>query len=109
LWVRSVRTFSNNFLKIYSLPIVKVTFLRKKFFSKKFFRLIDFSFVGLRTTKISAFVLHTFVFEIITLSQVNWSVNIIYDFGQWSGIFYAQFTIRITDEWKYIPANIINF
>ncbi len=28
---------------------------------------------------------------------------------QWSGIFYAQLTIRITDDWKYIPANIINF
>jgi len=28
---------------------------------------------------------------------------------QWSGIFYAQLTIRITDEWKFVPANIINF
>ena len=28
---------------------------------------------------------------------------------QWSGIFYAHFTIRINDNWKYIPAEIINF
>ena len=27
----------------------------------------------------------------------------------WSGIIYAQLTIRITDEWKYVPANIIDF
>ncbi len=30
-----------------------------------------FSFVGLRTTKISAFVLHSFVFEIIKLFQIQ--------------------------------------